>query len=363
MKLADQSVDREQTGSRGAEEPRRRAQRRRRVPDVVGQPAVAAIDQLRSTGLNPAVEHLPTDAFDQHGVVLAQEPSAEAEVPRGATLAVWVGVPNTTVDQVRQAGQAAADRIHAHEADAKQLANDADAARALGGPLNEGLEALDDPWYAPSAASTNPLHAPPGAKAVEEAGASQTPRPDSHTLAAARSGARRVLRVVAALAVAAFVLARPVLQHDRDDGRPDAAATTPSAGTQISPTPATSANGESPRGPIGIRARRSRPAVAAEVASGAPKRARRAGPDVRHRRQRRERGRPTDQSSDASGDVVAAQPPTAQPPTASDPAVATVPSPPPPTAPPAAASDADPSEAAAGPSSAARAAQQEFFTP
>lgn len=93
MKLADQVVEREQPGRRGAEAPQRRAHRRSRVPNLVGQPAVAAIDRLRATGPNPAVEHQPTDAADQHGLVLAQEPSAEAEVARGATLAVWIGVP------------------------------------------------------------------------------------------------------------------------------------------------------------------------------------------------------------------------------------------------------------------------------
>src|SRR5689334_12293787 len=98
MKLADQSVERQQVERAGAQQPRRRAQRRSRVPNVVGQTAVAAIDQLRATGLNPAVEHQRTEATEQHGVVLAQEPSADAEVSRGATLAVWIGVPDTAVD-------------------------------------------------------------------------------------------------------------------------------------------------------------------------------------------------------------------------------------------------------------------------
>lgn len=355
MKLADESLEREQIGRRGAQEPRRRAHRRSRVPDVVGQPAVAAINQLRAKGLNPAVEHQPTDAPDQHGVVLAQEPSSEVEVPRGATLAVWVGVPNATVDAALPAEHAPADRVHVEGVGLEQPTDNADAAEAVADRLDDGSAMLDDGWYAPATVSTEPLpHAAVPESAEEEA-------------AAARLSRRRVLGIGAALAVvAAVLLAGPMLHDDRDHARPDTGAATPAAERAARRARSSSATSISPSTPSVVSARRLRRAVTAGPAARISKRARSTLLDARHRRRRPTHERPTHPPSDAPA-AVAAQPPTApasgESSSASQHGASSAPAPPTTTAPPAASSHVDSSEPAAAPAPAARAAQQEFFTP
>jgi len=70
-----------------------RSRRRAAAPALVGQPAAAAIAKLRTVGLTPAVELHETQLDGELGVVLAQDPPAEADLARGATLALWVGAP------------------------------------------------------------------------------------------------------------------------------------------------------------------------------------------------------------------------------------------------------------------------------
>jgi hypothetical protein len=74
------------------ESPRRR-QRLVLAPGVVGLPARDAIQTLRASALNPAIEHHESDDSSEHGTVLAQEPPPGEPLARGATLALWVGAP------------------------------------------------------------------------------------------------------------------------------------------------------------------------------------------------------------------------------------------------------------------------------
>lgn len=70
-----------------------RGRRRAAAPALVGRPAADAIAQLRLVGLTPAVELHETELDGEQGVVLAQDPPAQADLARGATLALWVGAP------------------------------------------------------------------------------------------------------------------------------------------------------------------------------------------------------------------------------------------------------------------------------
>ena len=70
-----------------------RGRRRAAAPALVGRPAADAIAQLRLVGLTPAVELHETQLDGEQGVVLAQDPPPQADLARGATLALWVGAP------------------------------------------------------------------------------------------------------------------------------------------------------------------------------------------------------------------------------------------------------------------------------
>ena len=355
MKLADQSVEREQVGRRGAEQPRRRAQRRSLVPDVVGQTAVAAIDQLRATGLNPAVEHQPTEATEQHGVVLAQEPAAAAEVPRGVTLAVWVGVPNTAVDQVPAVGPVETDERHAADVGGEPPAEDADPVWP-GDDSTDGGALLDDDWYAPAAVSAEPLRHSAVLESDEYLATRQAQKPEARAPTPARHGGWWGLGAGAALTVLALLLVRPLLHDDRDHAGP---ASTPAAARASRPVRSSSISA-SPRVPRSGHARRPRRPTATGSTARTPRRpARRTGHALRHRPAPRRRAHLSSKRPASVGAAApSSAPASAESPTASEPsttAAAPTPSSPSP--------DAGAAHSGATPSSAARAAQQEFFTP
>jgi PASTA domain len=69
------------------------AVRRREVllEDLTGLAAVNAIDRLRELELRPAVEACETDEADQHGLILAHEPSADSRVRRAQLITLVVG--------------------------------------------------------------------------------------------------------------------------------------------------------------------------------------------------------------------------------------------------------------------------------
>jgi PASTA domain len=61
------------------------------LEDLTGLPAVDAIARLRELELRPAVEGCETDEGDEHGLVLAQEPSADSAVRRAQLIRLVVG--------------------------------------------------------------------------------------------------------------------------------------------------------------------------------------------------------------------------------------------------------------------------------
>lgn len=61
------------------------------LEDLTGLAAVNAIDRLRELELRPAVEGCETGDADQHGLVVAQEPSADSPVRRAQLITLVVG--------------------------------------------------------------------------------------------------------------------------------------------------------------------------------------------------------------------------------------------------------------------------------
>ena len=63
------------------------------VPDVVAQDRVSAVAALRDAGFRALVLRRKTSDPSKEDVVLAQQPVAGSKIPRGAYVAVFVGVP------------------------------------------------------------------------------------------------------------------------------------------------------------------------------------------------------------------------------------------------------------------------------
>jgi eukaryotic-like serine/threonine-protein kinase len=61
------------------------------VPDVVGQDQATAATALRQAGFRVLVLNRRTSDEAQNGLVLEQQPAAEASIPRGSLVAIFVG--------------------------------------------------------------------------------------------------------------------------------------------------------------------------------------------------------------------------------------------------------------------------------
>jgi beta-lactam-binding protein with PASTA domain len=68
-----------------------------KVPDVVGMDRFSAIAELEALGLEVLLEEEPTDDTTKVNYVLSQEPVGGNVVVAGATVTIWVGVPNDMV--------------------------------------------------------------------------------------------------------------------------------------------------------------------------------------------------------------------------------------------------------------------------
>jgi len=62
------------------------------VPDVVGQDRASAVVALRDAGFRVLVLRRKTSDPSNQDVVLAQQPFAGSRIPRGAYVAVFVGM-------------------------------------------------------------------------------------------------------------------------------------------------------------------------------------------------------------------------------------------------------------------------------
>lgn len=361
MKLADQSVERELVSGRRTGETSRRTRRRSQAPDVIGCPAVAAIERVRACGLNPTVEHQQADAPEQHGVVLAQEPPAAADVPRGATLAVWVGVPTRDLADDAVSGENDGDQTPvpcAPTAALDPLGDDPSPEVA-----NNDFADLDDGWYA----SATPIEPPDDGLVREPENGREVGRQaddagrNGPSPALSISVGRWSLLLIGTVVLAAAAVLSSGALRDQDRSHTPANAH-PSADGARSPQARWPA-------PIERSANEHHPSRALDAAqpSGVPSASRRAReerlaskvvpnddrpePDrpLRATRPRRDRATEGDVNREAPASLPTA-PPESAPAPASPPPVQAAPSAPPP-------------EATGSATSSSAAAQQEFFSP
>jgi hypothetical protein len=364
MKLADQSVEREPLGGRRTGETNRRARRRSQAPDVIGCPAVVAIDRVRACGLNPTVEHQQADAPEQHGVVLAQEPPAAADVPTGATLAVWVGVPSPDLadDVVSRENEGHGAPVPCAHAAFAPLADDPPA-----GDADTDFAELDDGWYVSTPAvepSDEGLVRDPedATEVVRQADDARTNGASPELSISVRRW-RLLLSGAVILAVAAILSSGALRDHDRSHAPANAHPSADGARSPHARRPA----------PIDRPTHEHHPSRALDAAhpSGVPSASRRAReerlaskvvpnddrpePDrpLRSTPRRRERAADGDMNRQAPASARTA-PPDPAPAPASPPSVQAAPSAPPPEP-----TGSDTSSSAA----ARRAAEQEFFSP
>jgi beta-lactam-binding protein with PASTA domain len=61
------------------------------VPDVIGRPTAEATAALREAGFRPRIRRVPTQTLEEDGQVVDQNPPADEERRRGATIYVTVG--------------------------------------------------------------------------------------------------------------------------------------------------------------------------------------------------------------------------------------------------------------------------------
>jgi len=331
---------------------------------VIGCPAVVAIERVRACGLNPTVEHQQADAPEQHGVVLAQEPPAAADVPRGATLAVWVGVPSRELADDVVSRENEGDRTPVPRAPTAAL-------DPLGGDPSPGdadndFADLDDGWYASATAIESPDEGvvrdlADGREVVCRADDARTDGASSELSISVRR--RRLLLSGAVVLVAAAILSSGAPRdHDRSHAPVKAH---PSAGGARSPHARRPA-------PIDRPTHEHHPSRAPDAAhpSGVPSASRRARearlaskvvpnddrpePDRPLRGTRPRSGRATDGYVNRQVASARTAPPESAPAPASPPPVQAAPSAPPP----------EPTGPETSSSAAARrAAQHEFFSP
>jgi hypothetical protein len=69
-----------------------------KVGDYVGQPAAAAAQAVRRTGLRPGLERSYGCSLDEQGLIVAQDPACGSDLARGSMVSLYVAAPGPAAD-------------------------------------------------------------------------------------------------------------------------------------------------------------------------------------------------------------------------------------------------------------------------